>query len=165
MREEQEQDGQQDTDQGITEHHRPVRIQGGIAGILQQLCQRSTHQGTGGGGKGTHQVIPGKDLGALFIRHQLRESSLLDGQKWTNLVAGGADHPNDRRHHQEDEVTRQAEDHPCHDHQQRSNDQHPAPAHPVSGGGEPQGDAGITCQGEGEQQADLSLTQAALCQV
>ena len=43
--------------------------------------------------------------------------------------------------------------------------QHPAAADPVSGGGQPEGDAGVTGQGEGEQQADGALVQPDLDQV
>ena len=83
----------------------------------------------------------------LASGYQLGERRLLDGQEWTDLIAGWADHPNDRRHHQEDEVAGQAEDQPCHDHQQRPDDQHLAPAHPVSRCGEPQRDSRIAQPG------------------
>jgi hypothetical protein len=90
---------------------------------------------------------------------------MLDGQERPDLTAAGADDPDRPRHEQQPEVVGQGEQHPGESHEQGAGDEHPPPAEPVRHRGQPEGEARVAQEDQGQEHADLARGQADLAEV
>ena len=97
-----------------------------------------------------------KTRGPPPVADELGERRLLDGEERADLVAARADDADRRRDQQHREHRRGDERHAGGEHQDRADDQDPAPPDPVRMGGQPQRDGGVAEERQGQQQPDLA---------
>ncbi len=90
----------------------------------------------------------------------MRESSLLNRQKWADLVSARTDDANRSGDDQPKEIFCYREHQTRRGHQQRAHNEHPPAANAIRLRGQKKGNHGIAGESQGEQQARLGLAQS-----
>src|SRR3990170_187917 len=164
-RERKEKDDEDKPAQRISQQDGAIRVQGGHPAGAQQLGQPAARQRAHRGREGSDEVIPCKSPRAFFVRQELRQGGLFNGQERTDLVSARTDDTDDGGSQEEEDVAGDDEDNARAQHQQRADDQRALASDTVSGGSEPERNARIAHEGEGEEQADLLFDETYLREI